>query len=108
MGSTINFGALFHQEEDKKSALTLFEYWTKSAIDEEINVVSKVVEMFKRHIDGAINVLILHLNNAMAERLNGKIQELKSADKWYRTFDNFRSAILFFHRGLELYPLKSQ
>ncbi|WP_368667549.1 hypothetical protein [Ancylomarina sp. 16SWW S1-10-2] len=42
----------------------------------------------------------------MAERLNGKIQELKLTARGYRTFSNFRSAILFFYGGLSLYPLK--
>ncbi len=41
----------------------------------------------------------------MAERLNGKIQENKIIAKGYRTFKNFRSAILFFLGGLfNLYP----
>ncbi len=42
----------------------------------------------------------------MAERLNGKIQEVKVVSRGYRKFKNFRSAILFFHGGLNLYPLK--
>jgi transposase len=42
----------------------------------------------------------------MAERLNGKIQVLKSISRGYRTFDNFRSAILFFYGGLDVCPLK--
>jgi transposase len=42
----------------------------------------------------------------MAERLNGKIQEVKSTARGYKTFENFRSAILFFNGGLSLYPHK--
>lgn len=34
----------------------------------------------------------------MAERLIGKIQEIKTAARGYRTFNNFRSAILFSRR----------
>ena len=60
--------------------------------------------MFNNHIKGVVNALLMNLNNAMAERLNGKIQELKTIGKGYRTFTNFRSAILFFHGGLNLYP----
>ncbi|MCF8237346.1 MAG: transposase, partial [Saprospiraceae bacterium] len=41
-----------------------------------------------------------------AERINGKIQELKLSARGYRVFENFRSAILFFNGGLDLYPLK--
>jgi len=40
--------------------------------------------------------------------LNGKIQELKTIGRGYRTFANFRSALLFFNGGLELYPHNSQ
>jgi len=43
---------------------------------------------------------------AMAETLNGKIQEIKLCGRGYRTFKNFRSAILFFQGGPQLYPLK--
>lgn len=55
-------------------------------------------DTFKNHLRGFIN-------NAMAERLNGKIQEVKACGRGYRRFENFKSAILFFHGGLYLYPL---
>ncbi len=45
----------------------------------------------------AAYVLFDHcFNNAMAQRLNGKIHILKTMARGYRTFDNFRRAILFF------------
>jgi transposase len=63
--------------------------------------------MFNRHLEGVCNALVETFSNAMAERLNGKIQEVKSRSRGYITFENFRSAILFFHGGLQLYPLNS-
>ncbi len=42
-----------------------------------------------------------------AERMNGKIQEVKTVGRGYRKFENFRSAILFFCGGLALYPQQS-
>ena len=87
-------------------ALHLFYRWTKDALNKQIKEVSKVVEMFKNHTSGVVEALIHSLSNAMAERLNGKIQEIKLAARGYRTFKNFRSAILFFHGNLELYPLR--
>jgi hypothetical protein len=33
--------------------------------------------MFKNHFSGVVNALLVNLTNAMAERLNEKIQELK-------------------------------
>jgi transposase len=66
----------------------------------------KVVDTFKNHIRGIINAMVTSFSNSMAERLNGKIQEIKSTARGYRRFENFKSAILFFHGGLYLYPLK--
>jgi transposase len=70
----------------------------------KVKEIDKVETMFKNHISGVVNALLTNLNNAMAERLNGKIQELKTVGKGYQTFNNFRNAILFFHGGLNLYP----
>ncbi|MCK5815960.1 MAG: hypothetical protein KAH07_08450 [Flavobacteriaceae bacterium] len=41
----------------------------------------------------------------MVERLNGKTQEIKTVAKGYRTFKNFRRAILFYGE-LDLYSHK--
>ncbi|MFT6337608.1 MAG: hypothetical protein ACJATI_004372, partial [Halioglobus sp.] len=37
---------------------------------------------------------------------NGKVQEIKVSGRGYRTFDKFKSAILFFHGKLNLFPFK--
>lgn len=97
-----NFKALF--SKDKLKATLSFSQWVKDATKRKIKEVDKVVEMFKNHQSGVINALLINLTNAMAERLNGKIQELKTIGRGYRTFSNFRSAILFFNGGLNLYP----
>ncbi|SDA65560.1 Transposase, partial [Algoriphagus alkaliphilus] len=78
--------------------------WITNAYGRKIAEIDKVVDMFKNHISGVLNALTQRLSNAMAERLNGKIQELKTVGRGYRTFANFRSAILFFNGGLDLYP----
>jgi transposase len=78
--------------------------WMTNAYSRKIAEIDKVVNMFKNHLNGVINALTERISNAMAERLNGKIQELKTVGRGYRTFTNFRSAILFFNGGLDLYP----
>jgi transposase len=85
-------------------ALTLFVKWGASVLNTNIKEVIKVAKMFNNHIKGVCNALTQSFSNAMAERLNGKIQEIKTVGRGYRTFKNFRSAILFFHGGLNLYP----
>ena len=62
--------------------------------------------MFGRHLKGVVYALSNKFSHAVVERLNGKIQVLKSISRGYWTFDNFRSAILFFYGGLDACPLK--
>ena len=97
-----NFKALF--SKGKLMATLSFLKWANDATKRKIKEVDKVVDMFKNHLSGVVNALLINLTNAMAERLNGKIQELKTVARGYRTFTNFRSAILFFNGGLNLYP----
>jgi len=99
-----NFRELFGFCNEEKEAGQLFVSWAQDSFMQGIKEVNKVVLMFVSHMKGVVNALISNLNNAMAERLNGKIQEIKLVGRGYRKFVNFRSAILFFHGGLDLYP----
>jgi len=101
-----NFKELFEYYNEEKSAKVIFTNWAYDSFMQNIKEVNKVISMFISHLGGVINALISNLNNAMAERLNGKIQEIKLVARGYRKFENFRSAILFFHGGLQLYPQK--
>lgn len=99
-----NFKDMFSSAQSE--GFPLYMKWVSDAMSKNIKEITKVVDMFNNHIIGVVNALVSNFNNAMAERLNGKIQELKTVGRGYRTFENFRSAILFFHGGLNLYPLK--
>jgi transposase len=101
-----NFKSLFDYYNEENSAFELLKNWAQDSFMKGIKEVNKVILMFLNHAKGVVNALISNLNNAMAERLNGKIQEIKLRSRGYRKFENFRSAILFFHGGLDLYPLK--
>jgi len=92
--------------QDPGESFGLFIKWSASVLNTKIKELIKVAKMFNVHIKGVINALTSTFSNAMAERLNGKIQEIKTVGRGYRTFKNFRSAILFFHGGLNLYPHK--
>jgi len=70
--------------------------------------VIEIAEMFERHRKGVCNALCHEQSNARVERINGKIQEVKTVGRGYRTFKNFQSAILFFHGGLDLFPQQSR
>ena len=86
----------------------IFREWSKTVRESGIKEVMKVEKTFAKHLRGVLNAMTSNLSNAMAERLNGKIQLLKSIARGYRKFANFRSAILFFYGKLSLFPLNSQ
>ncbi|MDP2414821.1 ISL3 family transposase [Daejeonella sp.] len=85
-------------------SLTAFTLWLSEANRSALKPVIRVAKMFTKHLKGILNALGLQKSNAMAERLNGKIQELKTVGRGYRTFINFKSAILFFNGKLDLLP----
>jgi len=87
-------------------ASSLVVHWITDAMRTKIKEIIDVVDTFLNHLRGIINAMLNTYTNAMAERLNGKIQEVKACGRGYRKFQNFRNAVLFFHGGLNLYPLK--
>lgn len=101
-----NFKSMFKSNTNARGCPILFDVCSAASLKLKIRAVSKVVEMFGRHLKGVIYTLANKFSNAMTERLNGKIQVLKSISRSYRTFENFRSTILFFYGGLDVCPLK--
>lgn len=101
-----SFKSLFDLHNSDEMAKSNLVKWATNFFTYNIKEVNKVILRILSHSKGVINALISKFNNAMAERLNGKIQEIKLHGRGYRKFQNFRSVILFFHGGLNLYPLK--
>lgn len=99
-----NFKAVFKNSTLPESQ-AIYEQWHQAVQDSGIKEVIKVAQMFSNHLAGVLQAMTSTLSNARAERLNGKIQLLKSIARGYRTFENFRSAILFFYGKLDLSPL---
>lgn len=111
--SNLETANAYHQKENFRSiefrknmkvAIELFIDWISDVKKSAIPEMMRVANMFENHKSGIINAMILGKNNGMAERLNGKIQELKVSARGYRFFENFKSAILFFYGKLDLYP----
>lgn len=101
-----SFKSLFDIHHNEQLAEQNLIDWATHFFKYKIKEVNTVILRMLSHAKGVINAMISNFNNAMAERLNGKIQEIKLSARGYRKFDNFRSAILFFHGNLSLYPLK--
>ena len=60
--------------------------------------------MIKRHLPNVLTYFTHRITNAGSEALNSVIQMLKKRAFGYRSFKNFRTAILFRCGGLDLYP----
>ena len=85
-------------------ATQYFQCWFENVKEAAVKEILHVAEMFERHLTGVCNALCHEQSNARAERINGKIQEVKTIGRGYRTFENFRSVVLFFCGDLDLYP----
>ncbi len=70
--------------------------------------IMKVAEMFERYLTGVGNAHCREQSNARSERVDGRIQGVKTIGRGYRKFENFRSVILFFRGDLNLYPQHSR
>jgi transposase len=61
--------------------------------------------MLKRHLEEILTYLRHPITNAVTEGLNSKIQAIKSNARGFRSFENYRTRILFFCGKLSLHPL---
>lgn len=64
----------------------------------------KVAKMLKRHFENIITYLRHPSTNAVSEGLNSKLQAIKANARGFRSFQNYRTRILFFCGKLDLYP----
>ena len=66
--------------------------------------MQKVADMFLNHIPGLLSYAVHKITNAVTEGFNSKIQMIKSAARGFRSFENYRIAILFHCGKLNLHP----
>lgn len=92
----------------EKAAKNFFKKWYCWATHARLKPMAEVAKKLKRHLENILTYLKHRITNAVAEGLNSKIQQVKSAARGFRNFGNFRIAILFFCGKLDMYPQKSQ
>jgi transposase len=88
----------------EKVARTFFAkgyYW---ATHSRLKPIIKVAKMIKNPLDHILTYLHHPITNAKAERINSKIQAIKSAARGFRNFNNYRMAILFHCGKLAMHP----
>lgn len=89
----------------KTAARAFFRQWLGKARDCALRPITKVAAMLKNHLPGLLNYTKHRVTNAVTEGFNSKIQMIKSCARGFRSFGNYRIAILFHCGKLELHPL---
>jgi len=79
--------------------------WYDLAVSEDIAPLTKAANTINNHKKGILSYLKHRVTNAIAESINGKIQELKARARGFKAFENYRVNILFHFGGLQLTPL---
>jgi transposase len=98
-----NFGG-FWEQESAWAAEGYFRRWYASAIRSRLEPIKKVARSLKAHLPGLLNYFSYRITNAVTEGLNSRIQQLKANARGFRSFDNYRTRILFFCGKLDLLP----
>ena len=91
----------------EKAARNFFRKWYWWATHSRLKPVAEVANLLKRHLDNILTYLKHRITNAVTEGLNSKIQQVKSAARGFRNFENYRIAILFYCGKLDMYPQKT-
>jgi len=89
-------------------AKIFFSEWYEDISKRSLTKMITVGKMLSAHSEGLLNFIEHPITNAVAEWLNGKIQEIKTIGRGFRNFTNYRVAILFFLGKLKLYPQETQ
>ena len=98
-----NFKAIFRCASFAE-AMKYLQLWIASARETGIAQAIHVANTFENHLVGVCNALCCEQSNARAERINGKIQQVITTARGFRTFQHFRVSVLFYHGNLNLYP----
>ena len=78
--------------------------WHGWAVRSRLEPVKQVAAMIKRHLPNVLTYFKHRITNAGSEAINSVIQMLKKRAFGYRSFENFRTVVLFRCGGLSLLP----
>jgi transposase len=99
--------AAFWDYRYPKSAQNYFDSWAARAMRSRLEPMKDVAKMLRRHRQGLLNYTTHRITNAAAEGFNSIIQTIKANARGFRSFENFRTRILFFCGRLDLWPVNA-
>jgi transposase len=86
------------------NARKFFTRWNGWAARSRLKPIVKVAKMLKKRLDNLLSYFRHGITNAMSEGFNSRIQTIKSNARGFRSFENFRTRILFYCGKLDLEP----
>ena len=95
----------FWRRRDADFARSFFQRWFDEVAASSLKPMVKVAKMFKRHLEGMLKWYDMFIDNAACEGFNAKIQAVKTGARGFRSFENYRIAILFNCGKLDMLPI---
>ena len=95
----------FWAQESRWDGEGYFKQWYGSAIRSRLTPIKKVAKSLKEHLEGLLSYFAHRITNAATEALNGCIAALKANARGFRSFEHYRTRILFFLGQLEMRPV---
>ena len=95
----------FWAQESRWDGEGYFKQWYGSAIRSRLTPIKKVAKSLKEHLEGLLSYFAHRITNAATEALNGRIAALKANARGFRSFEHYRTRILFFLGQLEMRPV---
>ena len=90
--------------KSRRDALTWWSRWYFWATHSRLSPVIKVAKMIERHLPNVLSYFTHRITNAASESINAVVRGLQKRAFGFRSFSNFRTAVLFRCGGLDLYP----
>ena len=85
-------------------ARNFFSEWYSWAIRSRLEPIVKVAKMIKNRLPNVLTYFKHRITNAISEGYNSRIQILKANARGFKSFQNYRTRILFFCGKLDLKP----
>jgi transposase len=87
-----------------KSAENFFRKWYGWATRSRLQPIIDVAKTFNNHLKNLLTYFRHRITNAKSEGFNSRIQSIKSNARGFRSFENYRTRILFYCGKLKLLP----
>jgi transposase len=90
-------------QETAGKAKSYFGEWYQRVIRTKMAPMKRLARSLRERIDNIVTYCTHGTTNAVAEGINSKIMSIKRRAGGYRNIENFKTVVLFYCGGLDLY-----